>query len=508
MKHLFFTTMVLINTLAGYSQQTEFPVYTNGLVYSDTTMKQLKFIVDSLNLKFKRCDLDRKYYTIKQGLANRINLYKTDSKPALADILNGISYADFIHKYKNADIDTGILLTESDETDYKNRSLTSYRLQRPDERDENIDVFRDTCTPDNDNKYSTVGARDNWVYEYSKPGENSTASLTVFYITQTPASTIIPDNYAKIILYSDCMIDTTADIYLPDAQRDGWRIFDKDKKNHPKLDLFNTYLEKNTANLLKKYHLAKPQEQEWLFMDSLTKQYVEDSLSPTPVFKQLLSDAAGETLALKTIAGDNFEYYTAQYYSKAAALTMKRSRHVVGGCSMDQAPRWHAIGIAMLAAQTVNWEVFLRAHLDIMNDRFDRVSDGSYAWGARKTYIKEIEDLDIDVQDLMLGISLRVANPSGNHYFGDIGRLGRAFAETKNRPALEQQLLSMIEDNRLDTYNRLLMHFLFMNYMYYLQQKEDRRACLEKLEAADKSLPPCLSSRIKINKKVFEEGSR
>jgi hypothetical protein len=175
---------------------------------------------------------------------------------------------------------------------------------------------------------------------------------------------------------------------------------------------------------------------------------------------------------------------------------------------MDESPRWHAMGIAMLAAETANWQVFLRAHLDIMNDRFDRVSDGSYAWGARKTYIKEIEDLDIDVQDLMLGISLRMANPSGNHYFGSIGRLGRAFAETKNRPALEQELLSMIEDNRLDAYNRLLMHYLFLNYTYYLRQKEDRIACLQKLEAADKSLPLCLSSRIKIDKKVYEAGSR
>ena len=123
MKKLLFFTMIVVPALAGYSQQNEFPVYTNGLVYSDTTMQQLKFIVDSLNLKFKRCDPDRKYYSIKQGLANRINLYKANSKPALADILNGISYAGFIHKYKSADIDTSILLTESDETDYKNNRI-------------------------------------------------------------------------------------------------------------------------------------------------------------------------------------------------------------------------------------------------------------------------------------------------------------------------------------------------------------------------------------------------
>ena len=83
-----------------------------------------------------------------------------------------------------------------------------------------------------------------------------------------------------------------------------------------------------------------------------------------------------------------------------------RETRVVGSCSMDSSPREHAINIAMLSAETTDWSVFLRAHLDIMNDRFDRVSDGSYAWKDRNTYIKELEQLDINVSDLIFGKSL------------------------------------------------------------------------------------------------------
>ena len=83
--------------------------------------------------------------------------------------------------------------------------------------------------------------------------------------------------------------------------------------------------------------------------------------------------------------------------------------------------------------------------------------------------------------------------------------MGRALAETKNRLQLEEQLLSMIKDNELDTYNRILMHFLFLNYSYYLPQKESRMANLVKLEDADKTLPVYVLSRIKINKKNFEK---
>ena len=201
----------------------------------------------------------------------------------------------------------------------------------------------------------------------------------------------------------------------------------------------------------------------------------------------------------------DFEYYTAEYYSKKDALTMKRNRIVVGFCSQDDGPRVHAMNIAVLSAESISWEVFLRAHLDIMNDRFERVSDGSYAWGKRNTYIREIEELNIDMQELLLGISLRLSNPSENHYYGSISRLGRALSETKDRQKLEETILKMIKDEKLDDYNRLLMHYLFLNYTYYLPNQSERKLNLEKLESADKTLPVYLYSKIKINKKNFLE---
>ena len=53
---------------------TEFGNSSNGLIYSDTTIKQLKFIVDSLNLKFKVCDLYKTYYSKLVTLHNYLTL--------------------------------------------------------------------------------------------------------------------------------------------------------------------------------------------------------------------------------------------------------------------------------------------------------------------------------------------------------------------------------------------------------------------------------------------------
>jgi len=107
----------------------------------------------------------------------------------------------------------------------------------------------------------------------------------------------------------------------------------------------------------------------------------------------------------------------------------------------------------------------------------------------------------------LLGISLRIENPVEKHYYGSVGRLGRALAETKNRPQLEDQLLTVIKDNELDAYNRVLMHYLYLNYIYYLPGKEARLASLARLEEADKTLPDYVRSRIHIKKENFERSN-
>ena len=43
----------MLCAISAYCQDEEFKVYSNGLIYSEQTMKNLGYIVDSLNLKFK-----------------------------------------------------------------------------------------------------------------------------------------------------------------------------------------------------------------------------------------------------------------------------------------------------------------------------------------------------------------------------------------------------------------------------------------------------------------------
>jgi hypothetical protein len=76
----------------------EFTIHPNGLIYSDTTIRQLGLIVDSLNLRFKTCDLSKPYYGRMQAKGFYYNLDSL-AQPAKADLEHGISQEDFHLKY-------------------------------------------------------------------------------------------------------------------------------------------------------------------------------------------------------------------------------------------------------------------------------------------------------------------------------------------------------------------------------------------------------------------------
>ncbi len=237
------------------------------------------------------------------------------------------------------------------------------------------------------------------------------------------------------------------------------------------------------------------------FLDDLKSIPLPDSYSTLVGYSDCLIDTLSSKL--KNDAKDGWVELPANWEGlalkkKEKLLNKMRSTKVYGSCSMDTRPREHAVNIALLSAETTNWEVFLKSHLDIMNDRFERASDGSYAWGNRKTYIKELEELNINVIDLLIGISLRVDNPSENHYYGSIGRLGRAIAESKEKDMFEVQILSMIEDSELDDFNRVLSYFLFLNYNTNLESEKEQKENLNQLKKSIDKMPFYLKEKIKL----------
>src|SRR5688572_1940979 len=95
------TTLLFMLSVIGFAQQNEFPVFSNGLIYDPATMSRLEVIVDSLNLKFRSCDLAHPYYAYTQGKAWTISL-KQKIAEARQAIDDGISLEDFKKSYPDA----------------------------------------------------------------------------------------------------------------------------------------------------------------------------------------------------------------------------------------------------------------------------------------------------------------------------------------------------------------------------------------------------------------------
>lgn len=477
LKVVILLSLMLISKLC-FGQQTEFTVYQNGLIYDAPTMTKLGAIVDSLNLRFRSCDLSHPYYSIPQGKATFVSI---PNKEAQKLIESGASLETFRQRYAS-NIQSELWLIKYKYTNYKGNAIIEYS-SLPGKGEHSINV-KDTRAND-----KTSG----WIMSDDKS--------EAFYFIKLERFTL-PHNYARLVQYVDCMIDTTAKIFFPEAKGSVYEQATQGSKasefikfartfpNEPKQPDYNELSEKEYDKAIRKYYV------EYNVWDSLRILKLDEKMFKSTYARSLLLDAIAESIDTRNSSSE-FEFYVSRYGSKEQALQLKRSRRVIGNCSQDQSPRYHAIEICQLAAATTQWDIFLRSHLDIMNDRFERQSDGSYAWAQRKTYLKELEALDIPAVDLLLGTCLRVSNVSDNHYFGSIGRVGRALTDATNKKQTEQKMLAMIRDTTLDPYNRLLIAYLVDNYAHNLEE-EEKNACLKELEEATSTLPELV-------KKVWEK---
>ena len=397
------TATYFLGTLSLYGQTEEFARYENDLMYPPATMVQLAGMVDSLNTKFATCTSFRSYHAMKQAMALRIELSGAVAATTDRRFSDDWTPADMERFGK---LDT-VLVVQTSRDDYRGDAVTDYTAVVLKDGDDTKLTFPAATTGDTDK----LGGK--WLRHYSPENEFGSAKFSALYFLSDLQSPELAQEYAEMVAYVDCVVDTTTAKLLPES------------------DIYPlVYLPPNFRKLDRKEQLV--------------------------------------------------------------LLDRMRRSHVVGTCSQDSRPRDHARNLSLLAAETAFWEVFLRAHLDIMNDRFERASDGSYAYGKRETYLKELEVLGLDIPDLLIGVALRLDDASPNHYYGTVRRLGRAATESARADEVFQRLLTMMGDPSLDTYNRMVAYFFAGNYCMHLPEGPLREEKMERWNAAVHTLPTYL----------------
>ncbi|HMV10862.1 MAG TPA: hypothetical protein PK325_13775 [Cyclobacteriaceae bacterium] len=476
---------LLLLTSSAYAQRTEFTVHENGLIYNPETMNRLGSIVDSLNIRFRSCDLSHPYYSFPQGPATWVEV---PGKQARKLIESGVTLAKFTEVYPKAVKREHVWVTKSYFKNYRDEELIQY-----------------SALPEGYNSEPEINLKRKRSNDKTSGWILNEEGTEAFWLDSL-RSTRLPLAYARLVQYVDCMIDTNASIYFPKAEGKVYGRIAADSKAAAFVKLAEAYPgkpafprddENGKTNFDSLYVLYADAFNNW---DSLRMTALDEKMKTSSYHQRMFADAVEESLEENNSDGV-FESYVVRYGSKEDALRLMRGRKVIGGCSQDMSPRYHAMNICQLAAQTAQWDIFLRSHLDIMNDRFRRMSDGSYAQAGRKTYLKELEELHIPAVDLLLGTTLRVSNVNENHYWGAINRTGRSLADANDKDELENCMITMMQDNNLDLYNRLLIAFLCDNYAYNLEDKTRRDAVAQRLENVIKTMPAEIQDVWKINKR-------
>jgi hypothetical protein len=497
-----------------------FPFYPKKLTYDDTTKVRLRSIADSLQEKFKQCAPSYDYYSIPQCVGYYISMESGRVEEALSDIRDDITWKDFCRKFKKAKIERNVLITMTRENHWEWDEQVRFEIQ-PSElsflrafsgSDFHIVLWENSPENYNDDCREVKGHCGNWVFEYFKPesGE-SHGALYALYLPKPCTASRIPPAWSNMIFYSDFITDTSVSLYLKGAHRDNlsqvrWRWL---RPTGEAMIRFCDYINRETQPFaISSYPLDHPYLD--IYYDSLRDRYISQTLSFTLEFRQRLGKAAAEAIQERYLTSDIFEAYTARYYSPNAALALKRNREVWSPCGNDPYPVTYVMGMASLAASTANWPIFLKSHLFVLFQQFSRLGSAGIPGATKGARIKDLEDLGIDVPDLFLGMSFNLSNPAANHYvmgyFCGPWPIGLTLADLQDRQSFEKKIQAIIIDPRMDDYNRLIMHELYENYIYFLPLKKDRFSALKKLSLAHRTLPNYLSSRLRINRKDLIRG--
>lgn len=418
---------------------------SDGLMYTAQDMQQLKKIADSLGVSYLRCPVFS-FTAWHQAPAVSVEFR---SKGPLTELIaaldSGVALKTLRERYGHMiKGTTGAAVVASDQGRFYAGNVTAFGELHTD----SARAARWLHLEPGDWVYRTSSA-------YTKEGQVNI--LNAWQLTDNLVAPVIPERYGRLISYTDCLVDTSIRLMLPES-----RLADRDRS----LSLLKTYVLRKTSK--KKIVLEGVFQEELPYkdlQDYVLAHYKDDSTVHRLTEETLLSGIEGYLT-------EGFTAIAKQVIPAERLLDLYRSARVTGFCSMDSRPREHARAIAVLASRTHNWPVFIRAHLNIMNDYMDRMTDGSYAQSGRKTHLRELELINIHTTDLLLGSAMRASNMAAGHYYGAINRYGRALSETQNPAAFESQIKKMLSDKQLDDVNKLLLFALYANYCYSQPTKE------------------------------------
>lgn len=491
MKVLCLVAVLFCTYTFGFAQSNDIKSKNVQKLYGENAIAHFSDIVDSIHFKLDKSPLSLKYYSLYQGVGQYFHLIGSEADKIQADIEDHLPLHKLLLKYPSIQMEPAqlivtTLIQNEDKKEVKVFNGCPLRAEPTIHHSIMLD-------PDNTDQQKS----DNWIYEVGKTGNY----IHGYYLIKPIEKFNIPASYVKMLHYADNLIDTSQLVMKEEAfiQEDIRPI-----RHMPNISQFMKYA----------HHTASTHKHNEISLERLSAQvprddpsrYSQNSSSPSfeTTFQQYLSQAISEALN-ENWSSEVFEAYVEQYYDKALALELKRKRFVKPIDSQDRSNIHHAEQIARLAAETRNWNIFLRTHLDLMNGYFPGMISVPLEKEVFCEYVKVLELLNLKVPELLIGtlIEKEASEIDHFHYRSNIQKVAWALSESTNQLEIETLLTKMIGDNSLDPFNRLNMYYVFGMYYQNLAHSGRGSEIQRQFDTALAQLPEYMLDQIDMS--VWEE---
>lgn len=484
MKRFLTILITLFSLNNSYGQESSF--------LSSENIQKLNAIIDSIDQNYER-DNASKFYSMPQTTAHHFEITTRNPEEFLKLLAASKSFEELVNSEPHLQIDRDLLVIKSSYSNYKGvkrMEIKSFEIGNNSRANIKMD-YTDSLNQKDIEYYFTSYTRKN------------ITSIRGFYLTAEFETYVIPKKYSNWVSYTDMIVQPEGKLFYNTNASPSYtfsrdtsivdslvRYYAKvtDKPAFDKNDKFEARLEKN----------RNWENRRIFYSDSLFKN--------DPVFKELLFEAL-DFAEKENKSNGELEFFTAQLISKSRALELMRNNQQIGTCSFDNGPRDQQKRMASLAADIPNWDVFIESFMNLMNDNVSRVADNNIASNARRTYIEELELLDLDLQKLLLGSNMRISDTLATHYFSNGSKVGKAFAQLdeKQQASFEKELIGLIKDENIDAFNKLHFYNTYKNYQYFLQDSIGKNAVEKRMEPLVDFMPYSLSSRIRNPNKQLKD---
>ena len=432
--------VLLLLPLVALSQYKP-PLHENGLIYDEATIRTLRHICDSMQQRFRSEPPGPPCYAPSQTIGSYIRLRGTIA--ALEEVGrvmdSGATFDEVAGEFGEMMIDSmrEIALTRH-QWQNRNQWGMTYTAALTDAPYEPIWVDQSTSVDDSNTVISPIG----WFHDIRlRWTEDSIKEMTALYVMHPLERHRLPERYARLVQFVDFMVDTTTALKLvndKDEQTPGafdevmeaiHEVIDPPEETTPSPSSFSAYLERHESWIDRKMARIDEAMRDTAFADKVR--------------------AAAKTGIADMRSDPDLEFLVERYISKDLALELTRRRRLIRMCGSDGADVAQYNAIARLAAEAGRWDIFPRAHFRIICPPYAGLDETAMP-GERKTYVKELEAIGLDLPAMMIGQAIRIDEPNGKHLGIWNPAVATAMAESEMGEEYEKRLLAMIDDPELD----------------------------------------------------------